>query len=184
MFESDRIIIRIIEQDDLEQARHLHNNWETLKWLTDVTHVSQAEQENWFTSLKVSQKNRRYSIIEKTNNRLIGIFRMDSLDLQNRNVEIGLDILPESRRLGYATETYNILLDYIFEDLGIIRVSLVSIESNLSALALYRKLGFQEEGIMRRAIFRNGTFYNTIMMSLLDSEWRAFKTNDYDIDRK
>ena len=50
---------------------------------------------------------------------------------------------------------------------GYLRVELGVFASNTRAATLYRKAGFVEEGIKRRAILINGVFHDEIMMARL-----------------
>ena len=46
-------------------------------------------------------------------------------------------------------------------------------KANIKALRLYNKLGFIEEGILRRHIFKNGDFKDVVVMSILRGEWNT-----------
>ena len=47
------------------------------------------------------------------------------------------------------------------------KITLLTREDNLGAIKLYKKLGFEQEGLMRNDNYTNGIFYNTIAMGLL-----------------
>lgn len=53
------------------------------------------------------------------------------------------------------------------DDFGYLRVELGVFASNTRAAALYRKAGFIEEGIKRRAILIHGVFHDEIIMARL-----------------
>ena len=170
---TDRLAIRLLERRDLEQVRRLHNHDETLARLTDVWHVSEAQQEAWFQSVSTSRTSRRYVGRRRTDDALVGVFRLDRLDACNRNAYVGADVVPAMRRQGYAEEMFGYFLRYLFAHCGLHRVALVTLASNAAALALYRKLGFVEEGRERQAIFRDGRFQDLVLMGLLAEEWRG-----------
>jgi len=176
LFQTERLEIRLISEKDIEDVRLLHNDFSTLKWLTDTSVVTEVEQIKWFQSLKNNEKKRRYvarTIIDST---LVGVFRLDDIDFQNRSAQVGLDIEKTYRQKGYATEIYDQMLYYIFNDLGMNRVGLVTLSNNIPALALYSKLGFKKEGTLRSAIFRNNKFLDLIQYGLLYEEWRSSKS--------
>jgi RimJ/RimL family protein N-acetyltransferase len=174
MFLTQRLAIRLIEERDLEEVRLFHNEFNTLKWLSDIRHISQEEQINWHNSLMNNQRQRRYVARKSDSQELVGIIRLDKMDLINRSVEIGVDIVEKLREQGYASEIYLCFLDYLFDQMGIHRLSLVTLETNNAGLGLYNKLGFVREGIMKDAIFREGKFQDLIIMRLLKNE-RALK---------
>ena len=178
MFQTDRLIIREISESDIEEVRLLHNDISTLKWLTDISVVSESQQIKWFLNLKNSTKNKRYVARDITDSTIVGVFRLDDVDFQNKSAQVGLDIASNFRQKGYATEIYNRMLAYIFTDLGMNRVGLVTLSNNIAARALYSKLSFKKEGILREAIFRNGTFVDLFQYGLLCEEWKLLKVND------
>lgn len=63
------------------------------------------------------------------------------------------------------------IMDYLIEwanSNGITKkISLVTREDNDRAIALYKKVGFEEEGILKKENYINGVYYNTVMMSLI-----------------
>jgi ribosomal protein S18 acetylase RimI-like enzyme len=50
---------------------------------------------------------------------------------------------------------------------GLQRVELMVRENNAGAIALYRKVGFEIEGVQRNAVFVDGTYENIILMAVL-----------------
>lgn len=178
MFETSRLYIRLMEGRDIEFVRRLHNEESTLNKLTDPFHVSQEEQELWFNSLSKSRKSRRYILIEKESDEICGIIRIDDLDLTNRSATVGADVDLRFRRQGLASEAYERIINYLFNDLGLHRLQLVTLITNDIALKLYQKLGFQQEGVIRESIYRNGEFNDLILMGLLQSEWLKTKVTE------
>jgi RimJ/RimL family protein N-acetyltransferase len=172
---TERLVIRLIERRDIEEARLLHNDDQTLLNLTDISHVSEAQQEAWFQAISTSLTSRRYVARLRSDDSFVGVFRIDRIDPINRNAYVGADVVPKLRRKGYASDMFAYVLGYLFDQCGLHRATLSTLETNVRALSLYRKLGFAEEGRERQAIFRNGKFYDLINMGLLAQEWRARK---------
>jgi RimJ/RimL family protein N-acetyltransferase len=172
-----RLVIRVMERQDVDFARRLHNDDSTLLQLSDVEHVSETQQEAWFQSVSSSKKSKRYTILDAGSGDYIGIFRVDMLDLVNRNVCVGLDIAPEMRGKGYAKEIYRYFLDYYFLHFGMHRLYLAVLATNDVARSLYGALGFREEGVHREAIYRGGEYVNLIWMSILREEFDARRNN-------
>lgn len=74
---------------------------------------------------------------------------------------------------GNGKQVLRLVLKKVFEELGAHRLWLDVLESNLRAQHVYRGLGFQQDGILREAFFRDGKYQSLILMSLLDREYRA-----------
>lgn len=79
---------------------------------------------------------------------------------------------------GCGTEATRLMLDHAFGTLGLHRVALAVFAFNERAIRSYRKIGFVEEGRSREAIWRDGSFWDEIQMSMLEQEWRAIRARE------
>lgn len=170
MLETRRLVISEISLGDLEEVRLLHNEPETLRWLSDSRIVSREDQIEWFDRLMHSSTSKRYIAREKFKGGLVGVFRFDRLDSQNGSAEVGLDVALEYRRLGFAREIYESLIPYFFHEMSLHRLSLITLEENIPAIRLYQSLGFIREGVLREAIKRDSGFVNAVQYSMLEGE--------------
>jgi RimJ/RimL family protein N-acetyltransferase len=57
---------------------------------------------------------------------------------------------------------------------GFVRVELDVRADNTRAIALYDKVGFVREGVIRDAVFIDGEYYDSVMMAIVD---RANRTS-------
>lgn len=174
MLHNSTLRIIPLEKRYLEKLRLLRNDADTAYYLTSVIPVNEVAQGVWFTSVSQDPTKLYMSILTK-DDEFIGIVRMDEWDRINRSIRIGVDIVPDMRRKGYATTAYSLLLSYLFYELALHRVWLLVTEFNTRALSLYKKIGFKEEGRMRDAIFRNNRFHYYVMMSILAKEYEKKK---------
>lgn len=170
MLTDKTITILPLEKRHLESLRRLRNNPQIWRCLTSVLPIDPKSQISWFRQLQ-SDKNRKYFAIEKSG-QFVGVIRTDEWDQINQSVRVGIDILPDHQRQGIATRAYNLLLDYLFNQVNINRVWLLVAQFNTPAINLYRKLGFKKEGIQRQALFRGGKRHDYLMMSLLREEYK------------
>ena len=79
-------------------------------------------------------------------------------DTQNRGKGLG----------SFATKE---MLRHAFYDLNLHRVQLQVLTLNNRAINMYLKCGFVEEGIRRKAIFKNGRYIDIMMMSVLREDY-------------
>ncbi|MHA2063152.1 MAG: GNAT family N-acetyltransferase [Candidatus Thorarchaeota archaeon] len=103
----------------------------------------------------------------------VGYVRISNWDHVNKHVYVGVDIHPDHRRLGYAQETYRSMLNYLFILCHMNKVALEVLSTNQAALALYRKVGFKTDGVKRAELRRDGQFVDSVIMSILSSEWKT-----------
>jgi ribosomal protein S18 acetylase RimI-like enzyme len=79
---------------------------------------------------------------------------------------LGVALLPEFRGRGLGERLMRQTLDAA-RAFGLHRVELTVREENANAIALYRKLGFEIEGVLRDAIRVDGSYGNVVLMALL-----------------
>lgn len=166
MLITENLVIRVMEQRDIEAARILHNDPSVIKFLTDVNFVSEGQQQRWFEAISTSKSSKRF-VVEEADGGFVGVFRLDQVDLQNRNALVGLDITPNKRGNGYAKKTFLAMHDYLFDALGLHRLGLYTLASNSIAINLYKALGYTQEGCLKDAIFREGDFCDLLVFGLL-----------------
>jgi RimJ/RimL family protein N-acetyltransferase len=79
---------------------------------------------------------------------------------------LGVALLPEFRGQGLGGRLIRQTLDAV-RAFGLHRAELTVREANRSAIALYRKIGFEIEGLMRDAIKVDDACENVVLMALL-----------------
>lgn len=81
--------------------------------------------------------------------------------------EVGISILQQYWGYGLGKELMSCLLEWCNES-GIIRkVNLRVRTDNSRAIHLYKKLGFVEEGLIKRYFLINGTLFDSLLMGYL-----------------
>ncbi len=175
MFQHNEIILRVVEEADLEPIRALRNDASTWVHLTDPHLITSQAQRRWFAGL-AARDDRMYFVVSDREHPFIGIVRMDEYDRLHRSIRIGADVLPGLRGIGYGKKIYQAIKKYCFDVLNLHRVWLAVLETNERALRLYLGQGFQVEGRYRQAIFRDGKYLDYVLMSILEEEYRHDST--------
>ena len=99
---------------------------------------------------------------------IIGFVALKSLQMVHRSAELAVRIGSESDRgNGYGGRAVALALHYAWNTLNLHRVSLTVLAQNTRAIAAYRKAGFVEEGVMRRAVFIDGRWADLMIMAAL-----------------
>jgi len=120
------------------------------------------------------QKNLFYfTILARDEDRLIGKALIEWVDWSSGNgfIRIGIGE-PEFRSKGYGSQALGLLLRYAFGELNLYRVTAVMPAYNEGALRLFQKFGFVEEVRRRKAMHRDGEFWDIVSFGLLNAEWR------------
>lgn len=171
MFAYEGVVIRTVEERDLEPMRALRNDPTTWTMLTDVGMIDAGSQRRWFERVQAASDRRYYTVCDDDHD-FLGIVRTDEIDRVNRSIRVGADIVRELRGRGYGRKVYRLLKKYCFDYLNMHRVWLAVLDTNPSAMRLYESAGFQVEGRYREAVFRDGRYHDYILMSILEQQYR------------
>ncbi|MES2073812.1 MAG: GNAT family protein [Pseudomonadota bacterium] len=79
---------------------------------------------------------------------------------------LGIGLLPQARRQGLGQQLMQAAIAQAWEN-GLTRIELIVRTDNHGAKHLYEKLGFQVEGIQRKANCVDGKYFDTYAMALL-----------------
>ncbi|MEW2527526.1 GNAT family protein [Streptomyces sp. NPDC047071] len=85
--------------------------------------------------------------------------------------KLGYAIAAKEWGHGYATDAARTLTSYAFTELGLHRISAAIGPDNTASIALAEKLGFTKEGVLRDHVYTNGAWRDSILYSVLASEW-------------
>lgn len=135
-----------------------------------MSEIMQREQ------LEAGRGNSRKYIIETREGLAIGQIDYYDLDWQARSAWTSI-LIGDADHWGggYGTDAMRTLLDYLFRQLGLHRVSLNVHESNTRAQRSYGKNGFVVEGVMRDWGYYDGSWVNGLLMSVIDRDFFALQ---------
>jgi RimJ/RimL family protein N-acetyltransferase len=175
MIYGERIRLRADERADIPFFVQWLNDPEVIEHLSFFLPLSQAVEEGWFDAmLKLPPEQQSLAIEVKSGEswKLVGNCGWMNFDWRARSAEVGLFLGDKSCwDQGYGTEVMRLLLQQGFETLNLNRVFLRVDETNARAIHVYERVGFQHEGRLRQAVYRNGLYQDTLIMSVLRVEW-------------
>jgi [ribosomal protein S5]-alanine N-acetyltransferase len=76
------------------------------------------------------------------------------------------------RQQGYTKEGLWLLLNYLFQVVGLNKVRADTGAFNQASIALLKSLGFRQDGCLRQHQLLDGVLYDQLLFSLLAGEWR------------
>lgn len=104
---------------------------------------------------------------------LIGSVELRQFHAEARLCDVGIMVGdPAYRGGGYGTEAMRLACRFAFDEMGVERVGLSTLEFNARAIRSYEKVGFVQEGRRRRGAYVGGRYYDVILMGLLREEFR------------
>ena len=170
MIEGKKVRLRSLTKKDFNKTFKWHNDLE-LKNLT-LSHpfpVTDVQEEEWYENLlkDSSNKNVYFGIEDIANEVLAGIIFLSKINMIHQTCWLGVFIGEETARgKGFGKEAVNLLVDFAFNSLNFRKVSLEVVKTNKNAISVYKKLGFVQEGEMKKQVFIEGKYSDLIIMSL------------------
>lgn len=163
--------IRPLEREDLRFVHDLDNNESVMHYWFEEPYEAFVELCDLYDKHIHDQSERRF-IIEHEGSR-VGLVELVEINHIHRRAEFQIIIAPEHQRKGFASEATLLAIEYAFFVLNLYKLFLVVDCDNQPALAVYRKLGFRDEGILRHEFFVNGEYRDAVRMAIFQPEFLA-----------
>lgn len=169
-----RIYLRAFNSDDYKTSIQWRNDDEIWSQLGGVKYyVSESYEKKWIEDAIFDSSNIRLAVCLKENDTYIGNVYLTDINTTSRSGESHVFIGDKSQwGKGLATEAYQLLLDYIFQERGLHRVVAHVLEDNIASCKLHEKCGYKREGVLRESVFKGGKWHNQVVYSILEDEYR------------
>lgn len=168
-----RIYLRAFEPEDYKTTIAWRNDREITDGLGGaVLFVSEAREKQWVEDTIFHSADVKLAVCLKENHLHIGNVYLTDINYVNRTAES--HILIGNKKYwgkGYALEALSEILQYGFNERGMNRVEARINADNIASLKLHEKCGYNREGVLRQAIFKNGRFKDVVVMSILREDF-------------
>lgn len=148
------------------------NNPLILESLFSSEKITLESHTKWFERYIIGTDRKEFIIYHVGSDKAVGTIGLSNIDIVNSKAEYGIIIgEDEFRGRGIAKAASMLILEHGFNILGLNKIYLKVLINNKDAIGLYKKLGFTQEGLLRQDIYKNGTFKDVVIMSLLKSDF-------------
>lgn len=172
--ETERLLLRELLPEDAPAIFRLFSSPLVTRYydLDNYEEMAQAlELIDFFDESFELERSIRWGIERKRDGAVMGT--CGYVWLRRFRGEIGYDLHPDYWRNHYMTEALDAILEFGFNEFELNRIEALTMLDNVASGALLRKLGFQEEGILRQHDFFKGHFHDMRLFSLLREEFDA-----------
>lgn len=172
--EGPRIYLRALEEKDLAGGY--------FQWLNDA---EVCEHNSHATFPNSEQKQRRYleyaqtasdavvlAVVTRDRDRHIGNVSLQRINWLDRTAELAILIGERGYwRSGLSTEACRLLVEYGFVRLNLNRIGCGTSERNVGMQKLALRLGMRQEGLRRKAMYKNGEYLDIVEFGVLREEY-------------
>jgi ribosomal-protein-alanine N-acetyltransferase len=174
-FETDRLILRKIEINDLEDIFEFSSDPEVAHHMTWEVNKSKEETLNNFINVVIENYEKgqtgSLAMVHKESNKVIGTCSFIEWSNEHSNAEIGYVLNRNYWGLGIATEAINELIKFGFETIQLNRIQGRCDIDNIGSEKVMLKVGMCYEGTLRKNEFIKGEFKDTKIFSILKEEF-------------
>jgi RimJ/RimL family protein N-acetyltransferase len=173
----DKIHLRGYEPEDAEFEKGYENSFDQRSgWRVTPPRSSTAQrasaEDRAVAKPEGDATQFRLAIARRTDDKIVGGVNTHSIDMVNGTFMFGVGVGAEAKGRGYAAEAVLLVMRYLFEERRLQKCESGAYAYNTASLALHRKLGFVEEGRLRRHVFGAGQYQDVCLFGMTVEEFR------------
>ena len=175
--QGEKIYLRAMELSDMDVYQEMLNDESISQNVGGWSFpVSKFEQEHWFQKSVLDPRNKRFSIVLKETDEVVGMVTLTDIDWQNRSAFHGIKLRSSCpKRQGIATDAVMTLMKYAFEEVNLHRLDGSILAYNKASENLYMKCGWSVEGTKKDAVFRNGKYHDLNITGITKARYLEIK---------
>ncbi|KAM9985419.1 hypothetical protein ACTFIZ_008953 [Dictyostelium cf. discoideum] len=174
--ETERLILRDMKFEDKYDIFEYRSDAETNKYQSWIPNsLDDVEEFIKRNPNEFNKPNTWYQIliICKENNCIVGDIGIHFIDIcsNNKQVEIGITLNKKYQKRGYAFESLNGIIQYLFKTLNKHRITASVDPNNINSIRLFEQLHFRKEAHFKKSLLINNEWVDDIIYALLSEEW-------------
>lgn len=173
---TERLVLREFGEDDWRAVLDYQRDPLYLRYYPweDRSEADVKAFVDMFRGWQEEQPRRRFqlAIARREDDGLIGNCGIRRKPGNEWEADIGYELSPKHWGHDYATEAARAMVGFGFAELGLHRISSWCIADNVPSARVLERLGFTQEGRLRRNEYFKGRWWDTLLYALLAEEWR------------
>jgi [ribosomal protein S5]-alanine N-acetyltransferase len=171
---SERLHLRQITKNDAPTIFALHGDAHVIRYTPLSLSTSIQDAYSYIEKMEKRQQENSsidWAVTLNSNNEMIGIAGLYSIQPQHHRCQIGYIGLPAYNSQGFGTEASDLLLQFAFESLNMHSVEALIDPRNIGSEKILLKSGFVKEGHLIQNVRFRGEYCDTVIYSLLKSNY-------------
>ena len=168
----DRVTLRPVSTEDVPGLVDLVADPDGRRLTGTHGEANEAALQAWYASRGAQPDRLDLAVVDNASGSYAGEVVLNNLDRPNLSCSFRIALRPGFRDHGLGTEATRLVLDHAFTTVGLHRIALEVYAFNPRARAVYERVGFVAEGVLRDALHWDGAFVDATVMSILAAEWR------------
>lgn len=164
----NKLVLRDFCKNDIEPLVLFLNNKNVTKFLTSrIPQPYSIDDAKWWVN--TGSKEGITKAVE-VDGKYVGSIGATAGEFEsNRSAEIGYWLEENSWGKGIATEVVMEMTEYVFSNTDIVRLYAPVFSPNKASMRVLEKCGYQLEGVLRKAIYKNGVYLDEHLYAKISS---------------
>jgi RimJ/RimL family protein N-acetyltransferase len=186
MLIGNKIILDAIEKKDLEWMRYHRNDPNLRKYFREFKDISPLRQQEWYETdgsntnhshiyFKIMSKHTKRAGEAWDYSKIVGVCGLTNTNWVARRTELSVYVAPEHQGKGLAKDALVVMYNYAFDDLNMHSIYAEVYDNNPAVDFYINALGMTKDGVIRDTYYNDGKYGNSVMLTLLKDEWKAFR---------
>lgn len=168
MIRGNKVTLTALDQADSDTLFAWMNDPELVHNHSFFRPVPRSSHDKWFAGVTSDPSTVILAIRDQDCSRLVGMIQLVSIHPIHRSAELRIKIgATADRGRGLGSEAVRLICDFGFRDLNLVRIFLHVFANNAKGIGAYRRAGFEDEGVMRKAAYVNGEWLDVRSMAKL-----------------
>lgn len=172
----EKALLRPFTEEDAVPIAQILGDPEVIRFTFEPsTDLTPQRLRSWYGSRAAQTDRLDLAVTDRATGEVLGEVVLYEWDPAARACSFRTFLGPRGRGRGIGTEATRLIVGHGFERLGLHRVSLELYAHNHRARRVYEKAGFMEEGVRRRAQWREGRWVDETLMAVSEHEWAVHR---------
>lgn len=171
----DELELKLLEGRHAESGFALvdRNREHLREWMPWVDGTSSVDDVKAFIKRSLTQfaENNGFVLGIWYRSEQVGNIGVNSVNWAFRKAEVGYWIDAAYQGKGIVTRSCRAVMQYLFEEMNVSKIEIHVAEKNERSRAVPERLGFVQEGVLRRLGWHSGGFEGLVVYGMLSDEW-------------
>ncbi len=175
ILETQRLYLRKLTADQYEEILYRCSDLEVMAFLNVKREELEKERKKADKGFSMHNKSLLiFQLMDKTDGQIIGWCGFHTWYHDHARAEIGYALFDETAKgKGFVSEAMQVIIAYGFDKMKLNRIEAFIGPDNVASLKTVQKFGFVKEGHLRSHFFTKGKYEDSLVFSLLRSEYEA-----------
>lgn len=176
LYYKNLLILRGILENDAEELVKMHDSQITKNFSFFQTPLTVEKEKKYLKKNIKSPSDCLWIIYRRRSlgryDSLVGTIGLHEIDKIMKTARLGIIVWRNSDlHHGYGIKTILSILNYGFSKIGLEKIYITILQKNKKNKRLYKKIGFMQEGILRKEYLLGKKRLNMVRMGILKNEW-------------